>query len=113
MTDSAVRITHLPTGIVVSCQNERSQHMNRDVAMQILRGRLYEKRLQERQEQLNSIEGEKKEIGWGSQIRSYVFHPYTLVKDHRTNLEKGNVQAVTDGDIDEFIFAELRRRKQS
>lgn len=113
MTDSAVRITHLPTGIVVSCQNERSQHMNRDVAMQILRGRLYEKKLQERQEQLESIAGEKKEIGWGSQIRSYVFHPYTLVKDHRTNLEKGNVQAVTDGDIDEFIFAELRRRKQS
>lgn len=113
MTDSAVRITHLPTGIVVSCQNERSQHMNREVAMQILRGRLYEKMLQERQEQLDSIQGEKKEIGWGSQIRSYVFHPYTLVKDHRTNTEKGNVQAVLDGDIDEFIFNELRRRKRS
>ena len=112
MTDSAVRITHIPTGIVVSCQNERSQHMNREVAMQILRGRLYERMLQERQEQLENIQGEKKEIGWGSQIRSYVFHPYTLVKDHRTNFEKGNVQAVIDGDIDEFIFAELRRRKQ-
>lgn len=113
MTDSAVRITHLPTGIVVSCQNERSQHMNREVAMQVLRGRLYEKMLQERQEQLDSIQGEKKEIGWGSQIRSYVFHPYTLVKDHRTNTEKGNVQAVLDGDIDEFIYNELRRRKRS
>lgn len=112
MTDSAVRITHIPTGIVVSCQNERSQHMNREVAMQILRGRLFEKMLQERQERLESIQGEKKEIGWGSQIRSYVFHPYTLVKDHRTNVEKGNVQAVIDGDIDEFIFTELRRRKQ-
>ncbi|KUK59512.1 MAG: Peptide chain release factor 2 [Synergistales bacterium 53_16] len=113
MTDSAVRITHIPTGIVVSCQNERSQHMNREVAMQILRGRLYERMLQERQERLENIQGEKKEIGWGSQIRSYVFHPYTLVKDHRTNVEKGNVQAVIDGDIEEFIFAELRRRKQT
>ena len=111
MTDSAVRITHLPTGIVVSCQNERSQHMNRHSAMVVLRGRLYERMLQERQEQINAIQGEKKEIGWGSQIRSYVLHPYTMVKDHRTNLEKGNVQAVLDGDIDEFILSFLRFRK--
>lgn len=111
MTDSAVRITHLPTGIVVSCQNERSQHMNRQSAMVVLRGRLYEKMLQERQEQINAIQGEKKEIGWGSQIRSYVLHPYTMVKDHRTNMEKGNVQAVLDGDIDEFILSFLRYRK--
>ena len=103
MTDSAVRITHLSTGIVVSCQNERSQHMNRHSAMQVLRGRLFERMLQEKQEQMNVIQGEKKEIGWGSQIRSYVMHPYTMVKDHRTGLEKGNVQGVLDGDIDEFI----------
>jgi peptide chain release factor 2 len=112
MTDSAVRITHIPTGIVVSCQNERSQHMNRHSAMQVLRGRLYEKMLQERQEQMNVIQGEKKEIGWGSQIRSYVMHPYTLVKDHRTNMEKGNVQGVMDGDIDDFIQTYLRFRKR-
>lgn len=111
MTDSAVRITHTPTGIVVSCQDERSQHMNRHVAMKILRGRLYEKMLQERQEELDSIQGEKKEIGWGSQIRSYVLHPYTMVKDHRTNMETGNVQAVLDGDIGNFIQAFLRSRK--
>jgi len=112
MTDSAVRITHIPTGIVVSCQNERSQHMNKQVAMNILKSRLYERMQQERQEQLEQIQGEKKEIGWGSQIRSYVFHPYTLVKDHRTGVEKGNIQAVIDGDLDDFIFAELKRRKK-
>jgi peptide chain release factor 2 len=112
MTDSAVRITHLPTGIVVSCQNERSQHMNRHSAMQVLRGRLFERMLQEKQEQMNVIQGEKKEIGWGSQIRSYVMHPYTMVKDHRTGLEKGNVQGVLDGDIDDFIQSYLRFRKQ-
>jgi len=112
MTDSAVRITHIPTGIVVSCQNERSQHMNKQVAMNILKSRLYERMQQERQEQLEQIQGEKKEIGWGSQIRSYVFHPYTLVKDHRTGVEKGNIQAVIDGDLDDFIFAELKRRKR-
>lgn len=111
MTDSAVRITHIPSGIVVSCQNERSQHMNRHSAMQVLRGRLFEKMLQEKHEQMNVIQGEKKEIGWGSQIRSYVMHPYTLVKDHRTNLEKGNVQGVLDGDIDDFIQTFLRFRK--
>ena len=112
MTDSAVRITHLSSGIVVSCQNERSQHMNRHSAMQVLRGRLFERMLQEKQEQMNVIQGEKKEIGWGSQIRSYVMHPYTMVKDHRTGLEKGNVQGVLDGDIDEFIQSYLRFRKQ-
>lgn len=108
MTDSAVRITHLPTGIVVSCQNERSQHMNRHVAMQILRSRLYEKIIQERQQELDTLQGEKKEISWGSQIRSYVLHPYTLVKDHRTSMEIGNVQSVLDGEIDGFIMAYLR-----
>lgn len=112
MTDSAVRITHIPTGIVVSCQNQRSQHMNRHSAMLVLRGRLFEKMLQEKHEQMNLIQGEKKEIGWGSQIRSYVMHPYTMVKDHRTNLEKGNVQGVLDGDIDDFIQSFLRFRKQ-
>jgi len=113
MTDSAVRITHIPTGIVVSCQNERSQHMNRQVAMQILRSRLYEKLLQERQEALDVIQGEKKEISWGSQIRSYVLHPYTLVKDHRTEHETGNVQGVLDGQIDDFILAYLKWNSHS
>ena len=109
-TDSAVRITHIPTGIVVTCQNERSQHMNRQVAMHVLKSRLYELALQERQDQLASVVGDKKESTWGSQIRSYVLHPYTLVKDHRTGFEKGNVQAVLDGDIGEFIMEYLRKR---
>lgn len=108
MTDSAVRITHLPTGMVVSCQNERSQHMNRQMAMQVLRSRLFEKAREERQEHIDTLKGEMKEIGWGNQIRSYVLHPYTLVKDHRTGMEKGNVQAVLDGDIQPFIMAFLR-----
>ena len=107
-TDSAIRITHLPTGIVVTCQNERSQHMNRQVAMHVLKSRLYELALQERQDQLASVVGDKKESSWGSQIRSYVLHPYTMVKDHRTNFEKGNVQAVLDGDIGDFIMEYLR-----
>lgn len=111
MTDSAVRIKHLPTGIVVGCQTERSQHMNRQVAMQVLRARLFERVLKERQEQLDALKGEKKEIGWGSQIRSYVLHPYTLVKDHRTGCETGNVQAVLDGEIDEFLMATLNQRR--
>ncbi|MBQ3403083.1 MAG: peptide chain release factor 2 [Synergistaceae bacterium] len=109
-TDSAIRITHLPTGIVVTCQNERSQHMNRQTAMHVLRSRLYEMALQERQEELSSVVGEKKETTWGSQIRSYVLHPYTLVKDHRTNYEKGNIQSVLDGDIGGFIMEYLRQR---
>ena len=109
-TDSAVRITHIPTGIVVTCQNERSQHQNRDTAMHVLKSRLYELALQERQEELSSVVGEKKESTWGSQIRSYVLHPYTLVKDHRTNFEKGNIQAVLDGDINGFIMEYLRQK---
>jgi peptide chain release factor 2 len=110
-TDSAVRITHIPTGIVVSCQNERSQHMNRQVATQVLKSRLYERAMQERSEELAAVVGDKKESTWGSQIRSYTLHPYTLVKDHRTGAEKGNIQAVLDGDIDDFIMGYLRWKK--
>ena len=110
-TDSAVRITHIPTGIVTSCQNERSQHMNRQVAMHVLKSRLYERAMQERSDELAAVVGDKKESTWGSQIRSYVLHPYTLVKDHRTGTEKGNVQAVLDGDIDEFVMGYLRWKK--
>ncbi len=106
-TDSAVRITHLPTGIVVTCQNERSQIQNREVAMRVLKARLYQLELEKRQEKLQKIQGNLKEIGWGSQIRSYVFQPYTMVKDHRTGHETGNIQAVMDGEIDDFIYAEL------
>ncbi len=106
-TDSAVRITHIPTGIVVQCQTERSQHMNRDSAMKILRSRLYQKKMEEEAEKRSEIEKGKKDIAWGSQIRSYVFHPYNMVKDHRTNVETGNTQAVMDGDIDRFIRAFL------
>ncbi len=102
-TDSAVRITHIPTGIVVQCQNERSQHRNREAAMKMLRARLYQKKLEEEQARLNEIEKNKKDIAWGSQIRSYVFHPYNMVKDHRTGVETGNVTAVMDGDLDAFI----------
>lgn len=102
-TSSAVRITHIPTGIVVQCQAERSQHSNRENAMKILRARLYQKKREEEQQKRAEIEKTKKEIAWGSQIRSYVFHPYSLVKDHRTGVETGNVQAVMDGDLDEFI----------
>ncbi len=111
MTDSAVRITHIPSGIVASCQDERSQHMNRQVAMKVLKARLYELQQRERHERLENLQGEKKEIGWSSQIRSYVLHPYAMVKDHRTGCEVGNVQAVLDGDLDPFIFAFLRFSK--
>lgn len=107
-TDSAVRITHLPTGIVVQCQNERSQHKNKATAMKILRSRLYQKYREEREAEINKLEAQKKKIEWGSQIRSYVFQPYTMVKDHRTNVEKGNIMAVMDGDIDPFIHAYLK-----
>ncbi|OON98401.1 MAG: peptide chain release factor 2 [Epulopiscium sp. Nele67-Bin004] len=106
-TDSAVRITHLPTGIVVQCQNERSQIQNREHAMKMLRAKLFEKEREEQMLKIEGIRGEKKEIGWGSQIRSYVFHPYNMVKDHRTNEEVGNTGGVMDGDIDKFINAYL------
>jgi peptide chain release factor 2 len=112
VTDSAVRITHLPTGIVVSCQNERSQMQNRAVAMRILRSRLLARAHEEREAELRALGGEKRGIGFGSQIRSYVLHPYQMVKDHRTGLETGNVQAVLDGDLDRLIEAELRRKAQ-
>jgi peptide chain release factor 2 len=107
-TDSAVRITHLPTGLVVSCQNERSQHANRETALRILKSRLLELKHQQQEEELARLRGEQREIAWGSQIRSYVFQPYTLVKDHRTGEERGNLQAVLDGDVDGFIYAYLR-----
>ena len=110
VTDSAVRITHRPTGIVVSCQNERSQHRNRDAAMSVLRSRLYDVKLKEQQEQLDQIGGEKKDIAWGSQIRSYVMQPYQMVKDHRTKMEVGNVERVLDGDLDPFIKAYLMQK---
>lgn len=109
-TDSAVRITHIPTNTVVTCQSERSQIKNREQAMKMLKAKLYQKKLEEQQAELDEIRGEQKEIGWGSQIRSYVFHPYSLVKDHRTNTEVGNVQAVMDGELDSFIDAYLRSR---
>ncbi|MDQ0177072.1 peptide chain release factor 2 [Bacillus chungangensis] len=107
-TDSAVRITHLPTGVVVTCQSERSQIKNRERAMNMLKAKLYQREIEEKEKALAEIRGEQKEIGWGSQIRSYVFHPYSMVKDHRTNTEVGNVQAVTDGEIDIFIDGYLR-----
>jgi peptide chain release factor 2 len=109
-TDSAVRMTHLPTGIVVACQNQRSQIANRDTAMRILKAKLYEVELRKREERMAEHKDENKEIGWGSQIRSYVFHPYSMAKDHRTSYEVGNVYAVMDGDIDGFIYAWLASR---
>lgn len=111
-TDSAVRLTHIPTGIVVACQTERSQIMNRDRAMKMLQSKLYEREIQKQQEELAAIRGEQKDIAWGSQIRSYVFHPYSMVKDHRTQVETGNVGAVMDGDLDPFIDGYLRSQIQ-
>lgn len=106
-TDSAVRITHLPTGIVVQCQNLRSQHKNKAMAMKVLKSRLYEFEMKKKTEEMNELHSSKKEIAWGSQIRSYILHPYRMVKDHRTNKEIGNVDAVLDGGIDQFIEAFL------
>jgi peptide chain release factor 2 len=110
VTDSAVRITHLPTGIVVSCQNERSQHRNRDSAMKVLKARLYDLKMKESQAKLEQISGVKKEIAFGSQIRSYVLHPYQLVKDHRTKEQVGDVNRVLDGDLDGFIKSYLMKK---
>ena len=109
-TSSAVRLTHLPTGIVVSCQVERSQHQNREVAMKMLKSKLVEIKERENLEKIEDIKGDQKEIAWGSQIRSYVFMPYTMVKDHRTNYEMGNITAVMDGDLDGFINAYLKMK---
>jgi peptide chain release factor 2 len=110
VTDSAVRLTHLPTGIVVSCQNERSQHKNRASAMRVLKSRLYDLKLKEQQAKLEEIGGEKKDIAFGSQIRSYVLHPYQMVKDHRTKLQVGDVERILDGDLDEFIKTYLMQK---
>jgi peptide chain release factor 2 len=112
-TDSAVRITHIPTGIVVQCQNERSQIKNRAIAMKVLKARLYEKKQQEMRDQMEKAHSAKQKIEWGSQIRSYVFHPYNMVKDHRTKEETSNTQAVMDGEIDRFIQAFLRSKQNS
>jgi peptide chain release factor 2 len=112
-TDSAVRLTHMPSGIVVQCQNERSQLKNKNTSMKMLKGKLYQKELDERAAEHEKLEGQKKDIGWGSQIRSYVFHPYNLVKDHRTNVETSNVQATMDGEIDQFIRAYLLMNMES
>ena len=109
-TDSAVRITHIPTDTVVTCQSERSQIKNREQALKMLKSKLYQIEIERQQAELHEIRGEQKEIGWGSQIRSYVFHPYSMIKDHRTNIEIGNAQSVIDGDIDPFIDAYLRQQ---
>lgn len=111
-TDSAVRITHIPTGMVAQSQSDRSQHLNRESAMKILKARLYERMVEERKEKIEELRGEFKETAWGNQIRSYVFHPYTMVKDHRTNTETSDVQAVIDGDIDIFIENYLKSEQK-
>ncbi len=110
-TDSAVRVTHIPTGIIISCQNERSQHRNRDIAMKILKARLYDLKMNEREEERKKVENEKKDIAWGSQIRSYVLHPYRMIKDHRIDMETGKVDDFLDGDLDDFIEAYLRHAR--
>lgn len=109
-TSSAVRITHIPTGIIVSCQNERSQHKNRSIAMKIVKSRLYDLRFKEQEKKIEDIVGGKKGIAWGNQIRSYILQPYRIVKDHRTSVETGNVDAVLDGNIDEFITEFLKKK---
>ncbi|HEY6827526.1 MAG TPA: peptide chain release factor-like protein, partial [Gemmatimonadaceae bacterium] len=110
VTDSAIRITHLPTGIVVSCQNERSQHKNRAQAMKVLKARLYDLKMKEQQANLEKLGGEKRDIAFGSQIRSYVLHPYQMIKDHRTKEQVGDVNRVLDGDIDIFIKTYLMKK---
>ena len=110
VTDSAVRLTHIPTGIVVSCQNERSQHKNRAQAMKVLKARLYDRKMKEQQAQLDQLGGEKKDIAFGSQIRSYVLHPYQMVKDHRTKEQVGDINRILDGDIDGFIKSYLMKK---
>ena len=112
VTDSAVRITHVPTGLVVQCQNERSQHRNKETAMKILKSKLYELELEKRREELQEVEDQKAEIAWGSQIRSYVLHPYRMVKDHRTKIEKGDVDSVLDGNLDDFIIGYLKEKSR-
>lgn len=112
-TDSAVRITHIPTGVIVQCQNERSQHSNKEMAMKMLYAKLLELKEQEQKDKIEDIKGEYREIAWGSQIRSYVFHPYSMVKDHRTGEETGNVYAVMDGDLYDFINAYLKWKRQA
>ncbi len=109
-TESAVRFTHIPTGIVVACQQDRSQHRNRDIAMQMLRARIYEMELKKREDAASALEAEKSDIGWGHQIRSYVLHPYQMVKDLRTGVEKGNAQGVLDGDLDDYLAAALAQK---
>lgn len=111
-TDSAIRITHIPSGVIVACQAERSQHKNRSTAMKMLKAKLFEREEQQRRKEADEIRGEKTEMGWGNQIRSYVLHPYQMVKDLRTNIETGNTSAVLDGDIDQFIEAWLRHKKR-
>lgn len=112
-TDSAVRITHIPTNIVVSCQTERSQIQNRETAMKMLKSKLLDLKEKEHKEEISELKGDKRDIAWGSQIRSYVFCPYTLVKDHRTNYETGNVSAVMDGEINEFLESYLKMNLNS
>jgi peptide chain release factor 2 len=111
-TDSAVRITHLPTGLVVACQQERSQHQNKAIALQLLKARLYALQQQQKEKELSEVRGELRQIEWGSQIRSYVFQPYQLVKDHRTEVEVGNIESVMDGGLDPFIEGYLRRARK-
>jgi peptide chain release factor 2 len=109
-TSSAVRLTHIPSGIIVSCQNERSQHKNKAIAMKILKARIYDLRLKEQEKKIEGFVADKKGIAWGSQIRSYILQPYRIIKDHRTDIETGNVDAVLEGDIDNFIKASLQKK---
>ena len=106
-TDSAIRITHLPTGTVTQCQTQRSQHKNKEQALKVLKSKLYQLEIEKQEESKKILEGEKKDIAWGNQIRSYVFHPYNMIKDHRTKFEVGNVKAVMDGNIDDFMYSYL------